>query len=103
MKFLFFIPAIFLINSLNAQNSIKGTWVSTDDKKYSIIIKDSIWIDKYNNELVATHQYFIIKDTMFTFNIPGEEPLKYEILGVTRKFLSLMYLTRGNLLLFRRK
>jgi hypothetical protein len=89
--------------TLNAQKSLKDTWISTKDKKYSMVFEDSTWIDKYEDKIIATHYYYIIKDTLFSFNILGSVPLKYKILGVSKKDLTLLELWRGELIFFRRK
>ena len=85
-----------------AQKKVSGTWISGTDKKYSIVLTDSTWIDKYENKIIETRKLFIIKDTLITIS-KDNDTLKYDLMNYTKKILSLMYLGRGNILEFRRK
>jgi len=94
---------IFLFGPIKGQDSLKGEWISKINKKYSIVIGDSTWTDKYKDKIIGTHYYYIINDTLFNFNKRGNTPFKYEILSVSKEYFILLELWRGRRLTFRRK
>lgn len=85
------------------QKQLFGTWVSTDDKAYQVIFKDSIKQDYYNKELQSTFTYQLKNDSLIVKDKGDGMVYYYAIMGLSRTNLTLMNLGRGNLLKFRKK
>jgi hypothetical protein len=91
---------------------IKGVWKSIEDKDYSVIITDSLFIhhnvgaDDDTLIYVLTDEMEGKKSTKFCYLIANERTsdvtYNYTV-EVDKKTLSLTYLERGNLLVFTRQ
>jgi hypothetical protein len=88
-----------------------GKWVSSEDKNSIIIIqKPNVFISVYGKDVADKGTFKIQKvgngkEAYIEFIV--EDPqvgiLEYELLGVSEKNLSFMYLDRGNILSYNRK
>lgn len=82
---------------------LNGNWISLDDKKYHIVIKSLSWEDYYGREKTAVLNFKINKNIITAKDNHTGDTFKYEVVIVTNKQLTLIYLDRGNTLSFRRK
>jgi hypothetical protein len=92
----------FAQNNPNEANMklLSGQWESIDDKKYEIIISDSII--EYYNKIETDAFSFKVEDNKLTKYSVNGDLYEYEIVGLSKKYLTLMYLQRGNLLKFKK-
>lgn len=82
---------------------LTGTWVSTEDKKYRVIIKGSIMQEYYDKEKTAVLRFRIHRNLLTAKDIKTGDVFKYDLVTVNNKQLTMIYLGRGNTLSFRRK
>jgi|GEM_PF-3885451 len=93
-------------NSINER--IKGVWVSEEDSKGKIIIDSVSYISYYEKEISTVAKYTLSHkpceldslpedSTTFYLSLIEEHEIElcYELLGLTDKHLSLMYLSNG--------
>lgn len=100
--FYFFVLASFGQSNQSLKKQLLGTWFSEDDKKFQITFAGTIKKDFYAGKLQSTYQYWVKKDSLVTKDIQTNDVFNYAIMGLTEKHLTLMYLQRGNRLLFRK-
>jgi hypothetical protein len=77
-----------------------GKWISVNDKKYTIVISDSIR-EYYDRKLTDTFSYQLEKGKLTKISSKGEI-YEYDLMGLNKNHLTLMYLSKGNLLKFKR-
>jgi hypothetical protein len=77
-----------------------GDWTSEDDKKYTIVVTNSTFVEYYDNEKMGVFSYKIDKDKLIKTDRDDGEVYKYDIMNLTNQRLTLLYLSRGNVLLF---
>jgi hypothetical protein len=77
-----------------------GCWTSEDDKKYSIIVTDSIFEEYYDKDKTGTFKYKIYNDKLSKTDQDDGEVYQYDIVGLTNERLTLLYLDKGNFLKF---
>ena len=82
---------------------LNGTWVSTEDKKYWVVIKGLVMQEYYDKEKTAVLNFRIYSNVLTAKDIKTKDVFKYEIVTVNNKQLTMIYLDRGNTLSFRRK
>lgn len=82
---------------------LTGSWVSVDDTKYWITIKGAVWKEYYDMKRTATLTFSVNKNIIKTKDNATGEVFKYEIATLNNKRLELIYLERGNTLIFSRK
>lgn len=90
-------------NASSIKTQLNGKWISEDDRQYQLAFKDSTKQDFYGGNLESTYRYWVRKDSLIAKDIKSGEIFNYAIMGVTDKYLTLMYLERGNLLKFRKQ
>ena len=104
----YYIPIVLLFfGSLNAQKKIepddykliRGKWVSFEDKHYKITISDSTFIEYYDKDKPEIFKYKIENDILKKTGADGDI-YEYEISSLSDTNLTLMYLPRGNFLMF---
>jgi hypothetical protein len=79
-----------------------GHWQSTQDRKSELVFTKDKQIDYYENKVVFTSTYLVQHDSLIVVDMKYGDTLYYSIEGLSKKNLSLMYLARGNMLVFRR-
>jgi hypothetical protein len=82
---------------------IIGRWVSLDDKNYRVVFTKTLKLDYYSKELPSTFIYRINADSLIAKDKSDGNIYNYAILSLTKKYLTLMYLRKGNLLIFRKE
>jgi hypothetical protein len=85
------------------KKKIIGKWISEQDKRYEMIFTNTSKFDYYDNKLESIERYRIQNDSLIAMDKSSGDQFIYSLETVSEKYLSLMYLPRGNLLLFRRK
>ena len=80
-----------------------GRWVSLEDKNYQIVFTAKTQTEYYGTKLQSTYTYRISKDSLITKDKLSGEVYNYSIMALTSKYLTLLYLERGNLLKFSKK
>ncbi len=111
MKFLLFFSCVsaFIVSfgNASAQSSSKkliiGSWVSKDDRKYEVVFTKTKELEYYDDALTATYNYRITNDSLITINKSDSSVFYYSVENISNRYLSLIYLARGNILIFRRK
>jgi hypothetical protein len=87
----------------NISNLLGGTWISTEDPKYSVIFKNGTKTDLYEDEQTSFGTFELAgTDEPHLVVQEGEETYEYAIINVSKESLTLMYLPRGNFLEFTR-
>jgi|GEM_PF-2621112 len=81
---------------------IIGRWRGADDKKSELVFTNDKQIDYYGGKQVAVNTYLIRHDSLMTIDVKYGDTLYYDIDKVNKQTLSLLYLGRGNMLLYRR-
>lgn len=102
---LYLVFLVVSVNAVKAQNEnkkIMGRWVSEQDRKYEVVFNKSQKLDYYEKELTSTFNYQIKRDSLIAKDVSDNVIYYYLIDGVTDSYLSLTFLPRGNLLLFRK-
>ena len=79
---------------------LKGNWVSTEDKLYTVEFDGLTRTDYYENEVSSQYKIRIEKDNLYCIDLDDKEEYKYTIMSLTDKNLTLMFLPRGNKLIF---
>lgn len=90
-------------NASSSANQLKGRWVSEEDRKYQVVFTDTLKQDFYDGKLTSSFRYWIKKDSLVAKDLSDGGVYNYSIDGLSRTHLTLMYLQRGNLLLFRKQ
>ena len=108
-----FLLSISLFLSLNffgqkkiqpvTKKSLKGQWVSIDDKKYTIQISDTAIVEFYEKEKTAEFTYTLNNRKIIKTDKSDGSVYQYKVLHLTSVRLSIIYLDRGNLVRFVRK
>jgi hypothetical protein len=80
--------------------SIQGRWISLGDKKYTVFFTGTSRIELYEKKLTNKASYKIKGDSLIVVDSNRKDTIYYSIMGLDRRNLTLMYLTRGNLLRF---
>lgn len=102
--------------SCNAQEIVSkidripnGKWVSVQDSLNSIIVKGCYIYEYYNNRLIDTTKYTIIKescDPLYesagheTLFLLWDQELCYEVIGITDRYIELIYTANGKTITF---
>ena len=82
---------------------IQGQWISVDDKKCTVVFTRTSKSDLYEKKLTDKASYKIDGDSLIVVdNSNRKDTLYYSIMGLDRRNLTLMYITRGSLLRFTR-
>lgn len=105
MKTCFFTISILLSTLSYGQENLKllqGKWVSAEDKKYKVVITDSFFIEYYGKKKTSIYTYIVENGKLIKMDSADKSVYSYDIMSLTNKYLSLMYLTRGNILVFKR-
>jgi len=89
-------------DSLNKAKII-GRWVSEEDKRSEVTFTKLRKFDYYDKKLESSERYRIQNDSLITIDKLTGDHFIYSLEGVSEKYLSLMYLPSGHLLLFRRE
>ena len=107
-----------IIISVDERKLIEGEWVSVQDSAYSLNISASQIIEYYNQEQQDIFKYEILNYSCDTaYMKSGVEKVSffkkykendsyifcYEILGLTKEYLSLQYTVNAKRILFRRE
>jgi hypothetical protein len=109
MKALFSFLCLFLCVASFGQSKsvdktkILGTWVSAEDKNYTMVFKGDGVAEYYEKEKTSESTYKISGASLTKTDKADKSTYKYTILTLTDKALTLLYLDRGNTLKFRRK
>lgn len=103
-------------DSNNEVNLIKGNWVSDSDSLYSLKIDEYKIIEYYDKKITDTFEYKLLsqscdeayskankKGDKFLKKYKGNETYCYEIIGLSRSSLSLIYTLNGKINPFTRK
>jgi hypothetical protein len=107
---LLFLP--LLLSSLAAAQSkkqptdhqlLQGTWVSTEDPRYTLRFTASQKLDFYSGESVGVASYRLRNDSLIAVDKADSTLFYYSLMSLTRRHLTLLSLGRGNLLTFRRR
>lgn len=102
LALLFFSAAFALFNNAD-RAKLQGTWVSRDDKNYTMVFKGSVVAEYYEKEKTSESNFILSKDTLVKTDINDGQVYRYAVTLLTANNLVLIYLDRGNLLRFRRK
>jgi hypothetical protein len=86
-------------NAENDKKLILGKWISSQDRKSAIVFTDSTCIDIYDGKAMETYSYTLKKDRLTETGSDGDI-YEYDVMGLSKTKLTLMYLSRGNLLFF---
>jgi uncharacterized protein YpmB len=86
----------FLFYNSNQQDLLLGKWRSVDDSNYFMEINKDKIIDYYNGDIVSENYYSI--DGSIIKITSQDKDFEYEILELSKDKLSLIYLSRGNIL-----
>lgn len=89
-------------NEGNSSVKIIGIWVSVDDVKNQVVFTKKTKLDYYGKMLVASYSYRIAGDSLTAKDKSDGSIYRYSVLSLTEKYLTLIYLDRGNLLKFKR-
>src|SRR5579871_6467561 len=89
-------------DSLNRARII-GRWVSEDDKRDEVTFTKSHKFEYYDKKLESSERYRIQNDSLIAIDKLTGDYFIYSLEGVSEKYLSLMYLPSGRMLLFRRE
>jgi len=81
---------------------LNSSWISSDGKKYQVVIKDSKWIDYYDKQKTASLHFTIRNNIITALDNHTNDIYKYSIVYVNNKSLILINLDRGNTLSFKR-
>ena len=81
---------------------LKGEWISEQDKIWIRNIYDSTIVDTYRKRKDTPVKYFILKDTLMVISPGIEGYLKYEVIGISPKYLSIMYLENQKIFTFKK-
>jgi hypothetical protein len=87
----------------NYKALIIGRWQSEIDHKYEVVFAKNYRIDYYDKKTGDTFFYKIKGDSLIAISKSDSSIYYYTIEGISKKYLSLMYLARGNSLVFRRE
>lgn len=111
----------FYCLQINAQNKEKshiiGKWENNEDKKYVIKIDKLKIIEYYNNKVTDTIKYDLLnyscdssylnsnneKKILFLKKYTDDDEYCYEIVSLSKDYLTLIYSGNGNVISFRRK
>jgi hypothetical protein len=113
-NFTLYITALLLVacvQTASDKDHIQGTWISDDDPQSSIVFEENVMRSSYGNTEQSS-EVFEISDTLPGSNsaVQGpyiivhseDEPFTYAILELNKKELTLMFLPRGNKLMYSR-
>ena len=102
-------------NSCSAIN-LYATWVDNDDSLSLVTINKNEMINTYDNEVMSVLSYSVtnispVKDInekistcyLIANEKDGSSSYSYEIMSVSSTTLTLMYLDRGNILVYKKK
>jgi len=90
-------------NQTNNKKLIVGRWRSKADHKYEIVFTKSAKIDYYRNKITSSSLYWIKGDTLIVKDKSDSSYNYYSIENLSNNYLSLMYLARGNMLVFQKE
>jgi hypothetical protein len=84
---------------------LKGAWISDNDKSWTWVFTDSTAFDVYAGEKEKDKPipYYIVKDTLMLKDPDVETEMKYEVLGLTKESLSVMYLLNDKIFTFKKR
>ncbi|MFN6351204.1 MAG: hypothetical protein ACK567_04685 [Chitinophagales bacterium] len=104
------IPPLKTIENTNCELSkFLGKWISMDDPKSEIILQKNSYFEIYDNNIMDSLHFEIFENViekkcfLTTVSYSTSDTFKYEIINIDNANLTLMYLERGNELVFRRK
>ncbi|GAB3740416.1 hypothetical protein GCM10027594_20390 [Hymenobacter agri] len=104
--------------SCNAQQHLKtkripdGKWICVQDPLSSIVVKGEQVTDYYRNKLTGTTRYIFTKhacDESYETSVKNpvyliwHEGMCYEIIGITEKYIELVYTSTGTTVTYSRK
>lgn len=81
---------------------IVGRWRDISDHKSEIVFTKNYKIDYYNNQKMDSFTYKIKGDSLVTFDKIDSFYLYYDIDNLDKENLNLVYLARGNTLVYKR-
>lgn len=102
LALILFFPALASSGQNWDPKLIIGRWRSSDDKRSELVFTKDKQIDYYDKKEVGANAYLIRHDSLITIDIKYGDTLYYDIDNLNKTTLSLMYLGRGNMLLYRR-
>ena len=79
-----------------------GRWQGTDDKKSEIVFTQDKQIDYYQKKQLLTSTYLVRHESLIVVDMKYGDTLYYSIDKLNTKVLSMIYLSRGNTLEYRR-
>lgn len=82
---------------------IMGRWQSTSDRKYEVVFTKTYKIDYYKGQKADTFFYRIKGDSLIAQDKSDQSFYYYSIERLSKSYLSLTYLDRGNTLVFKRE
>jgi hypothetical protein len=88
---------------MSYQSLIMGRWQSESDHKYEVVFTKTSKIDYYDKKIVSTYSYRIKRDSLVAKDKSDNSFYYYSIENLSKKYLSLMYLGRGNIIVFKRE
>ena len=90
-------------NAVSLKMQLKGRWISEDDEKFQLVFNDTAKLDYYEGKLTSSYRYWIKQDSLIAKDLSDGYVYNYSIEGLSENHLTLMYLARGNFLMFRKK